>query len=138
MSYRYSHLEKGKNYDDKLTEVLMENYNIKMEAKILTKLIPSLFPNGVNRFLDFAGGTGRITKLIEPFVLESIAIDVSESMLAVAKKKCKRTKFILADITKVPMNLEPFDLVTAFRFFGNRDRYERLVPGDFSSMIQLF
>jgi SAM-dependent methyltransferase len=40
-------------------------------------------------------------------------------MLDVARPKCPRTTFIRADLTTRPVPLPPFDLVTAFRFFGN-------------------
>ena len=121
MGYRDSHLEKGNDYDIDLEQFPMDHYMADAEARILSKLVPRLFPNGVNNYLDFAGGTGRVTRLVEAFASESTAIDISESMQSVAKRKCKKTHFILADITKEPIELEPFELVTAFRFFGNAE-----------------
>ena len=121
MSYRESDLRKGDDYDRYLESDPMDRYMAQVEAKILTKLVPRMFPNGIERYLDFAGGTGRITQLVEQFASDSTAIDISESMQAIAKKKCKSTTFIVADITTEPLDLDPFDLVTSFRFFGNAE-----------------
>ena len=72
MSYRDSYLKKGDRYDDELAGAPLDNYIANVEEKILAKILPKLFPCGINRYLDFAGGTGRITQLIEPFAQESI------------------------------------------------------------------
>ena len=40
-------------------------------------------------------------------------------MLARAAPKCPRTTFLLRDMTREPAGIEPVQLVTAFRFFGN-------------------
>ena len=90
MGYRDSHLEKGNDYDIDLEQFPMDHYMADAEARILSKLVPRLFPNGVNNYLDFAGGTGRVTRLVEGFASESTAIDISESMQSVAKRKCKK------------------------------------------------
>ena len=72
--------------------------------------------------LDFACGTGRITELLENRVKTSTGVDVSGSMLAIARKKLKRTEIIETDITAENV-LKPkkFNLITAFRFFLNAE-----------------
>jgi len=42
-------------------------------------------------------------------------------MLSVARSKCPTTEFVVADVTKSLPALEPYDLVTSFRFFGNAE-----------------
>jgi len=96
------------------------------EEKFLKETIPQLFPNAVPHYLDFACGTGRITSVVENFSQHSYAVDVSESMQARARKRCKRTVFFLEDITKARLGIEPVQLATAFRFFGNAENELRL------------
>jgi hypothetical protein len=47
-------------------------------------------------------------------------------MLDIAKKKCIQAKFFLFDLTKESPDLGAFDLITAFRFFGNAQDELRL------------
>ena len=48
-------------------------------------------------------------------------MDVSESMVAEARPKCPRTRFVVHDVTETPLPIAPVELVTAFRFFGNAE-----------------
>lgn len=125
-SYRDSHLEKSADYDQDLKEGAFDAYMATHEAAFLRRNIPILFPGGLPSYLDFACGTGRITSVVEGLAERSYGVDVSESMQAVAKAKCKKTTFFLQDITQQPLDLEPVDLVTAFRFFGNAEEALRL------------
>ena len=89
------------------------------EAHWTTLIARRLHQRGIPRYLDFACGTGRITSLVSPFAGESIGVDVSESMLQAARLKCPAVRFIKADVTQERVDLGLFDLITAFRFFGN-------------------
>jgi SAM-dependent methyltransferase len=117
--YRRSHLKKGPDYDDDLSQGDFDTYMTARECELIERIVHRGFPGGVPRYLDFACGTGRITQVVEPVAVESYGIDVSEAMLDTARAKCLRTTFIRADLTTRPIPLPPFDLVTAFRFFGN-------------------
>lgn len=117
--YRDSHIERGGVYDSNLLESPFDNYMAIHERRILSKVIPDTFPNGVDRYLDFACGTGRITQLVSSYAKQPMAVDISESMLARAREKCPGVTFHLADLTKDKVDFDPFDLVTSFRFFGN-------------------
>jgi predicted TPR repeat methyltransferase len=117
--YRLSHLEKGVDYDDDLSRGNFDTYMTERERELVARIVRRRFPGGVLRSLDFACGTGRITQIVEPLVRESYGVDVSEAMLGVARRKCPRTTFVQADLTKTSLKLPPFELVTAFRFFGN-------------------
>ena len=139
--YRASHLEKGDEYDAAIESAAFDAYLACVERDLLLRLVPRLFPTGVERYLDFACGTGRITAVVAQFARESIGVDVSASMVARAREKCPATKFVMRDITVDPIGLQAFDLVTAFRFFGNAEpelRYsalraigELLAPGGY-------
>lgn len=72
--------------------------------------------------LDFACGTGRVMAFLEPDVRVSTGIDISASMLDVARSKVKRAQLICADITTDKSSIEGrYDLITCFRFFLNAE-----------------
>ncbi len=117
--YRRSHLEKGTDYDAALATSPFDRYMARQEAKIAIALVDRLFPGGVPRYLDFACGTGRIISLLESRAERAYGVDVSPTMLAEAKQKCRKAELIERDITRDEFTLGDFDLVTSFRFFGN-------------------
>src|SRR5688500_16110062 len=117
--YRSSHQHKGDVYDGVISSSPFERYMDDWEKRHLLRIIPQLFPTGKPRCLDFACGTGRVTSRVEPMASESYGVDVSESMLNSARAKCRSTTFVCADLTKEDVDLGTFDVVTAFRFFGN-------------------
>ena len=117
--YRHSHLGKGEDYDLDLSRGGFDSYMADQESKLLSGIVPTLFPGGVRRYLDFACGTGRVTRILEPLADESYGVDVSETMVGQARRKCSRTTFVIGDITRGHLGLQPMNLVSAFRFFGN-------------------
>lgn len=139
--YRDSHLDRGSTYDHTLGSTPLDAYMNRWEAHHLARVLPKLFPSGIARYLDFACGTGRITQHVAPRCCESYGVDVSESMLNVARSKCERTHFTCIDLTNADWAQQSFDLVTSFRFFGNaqdelrqsalRAIYRRLKPGGY-------
>jgi ubiquinone/menaquinone biosynthesis C-methylase UbiE len=121
VDYRESHLSKGDSYDVRIATEPFDAYMARREARYLTEIVPRLVNQGARRYLDFACGTGRITATVGPLVEETIGVDVSESMLAQARRKCPFARFVCADITSEPLDLGTFDLATSFRFFGNAE-----------------
>ena len=117
--YRTSHLKKGEDYDRDLAVGDLNTYMALREREILTRVMPSLFPGGIPRYLDFACGTGRVTQTIAPLARESFGVDVSETMLEQARRKCPGTTFFVRDVTRDGPPVTGVDLVSAFRFFGN-------------------
>lgn len=117
--YRNSHKSKGGAYDGTISSSPFDAYMDKWEEHHLAQTLRRLFPTTLPRYLDFACGTGRITKRVALHASESYGVDVSETMLESARAKCRSTRFICADLTKDMVDLGVFDLVTAFRFFGN-------------------
>ncbi|MFB9265024.1 class I SAM-dependent methyltransferase [Bradyrhizobium erythrophlei] len=69
--------------------------------------------------LDFACGTGRITRVAAMFFGSVVGVDVSKAMLVAAPVPDDVT-LICIDITKAPLG-QAFDVVTAFRFFLNAE-----------------
>lgn len=139
--YRLSHLKRGASYDDVLAETPFDAYMAGWERRHLGDIVKGLFPAGVPRFLDFACGTGRITTTVAPLSRESVAVDISPSMIEVAKRKLPATEFHLGDLTQDALDIGVFDLITSFRFFGNaqsdlrekalRTLVQRLAPGGY-------
>jgi SAM-dependent methyltransferase len=126
MDYRLSHLQKGRDYDEDLSRGDLETYMTERERDIVVRVVRESFPDGIPRYLDFACGTGRITQHVAPLARESYGIDVSATMQAEARRKCPRTTFITADLTRDQLDLPPFNVVTAFRFFaGAQDELRR-------------
>jgi predicted TPR repeat methyltransferase len=119
--YRQSHVGKGADYDRDLAGGGFDSYMTAREAVLVPALVRELFPNSPPKYLDFACGTGRITSLVEPLARESCGVDISESMVAEAVRKCPKTHFVLRDLTKEALAETDFDLATAFRFFGNAE-----------------
>jgi SAM-dependent methyltransferase len=75
---------------------------------------------GPIRLLDFACGTGRVTSALEPLVDETLGVDISKNMVALARAKCSKAQLKVGDILAQPDLLEGnFDLITAFRFLLN-------------------
>jgi SAM-dependent methyltransferase len=126
LDYRHSHFRDGTEYDAELDGNPLDAYMSRCEADVLARLVPRLFPSGVDRYLDFACGTGRITSQMEAIARQSFAIDVSPGMMAVARRRCARTDFIRCDITLEQPVIEPVQLITAFRFFGNAQQELRV------------
>jgi len=72
--------------------------------------------------LDFACGTGRVLALLSPRVDSAVGVDVSESMLEVARELSPDAEILHADITRESVLADRrFDLITAFRFFPNAE-----------------
>ena len=117
--YRAVHLEKGSKYDANLAESPFDAYMAAWERKHLPAIVKRFYPQGPQRYLDFACGTGRITQVVAPHAGETVGVDISPTMLEHARLKCPGASFVEADLTKASVDLGRFDLVTSFRFFGN-------------------
>ena len=117
--YRLSHLERGGRYDATLAAAPFDAHMARVEGEYLRSLVPRLFPSAPPRYLDFACGTGRITEVVAPMAAEAVGVDISDSMLEQARRKCPSVRFVHADLTQADVDVGSFDLVTSFRFFGN-------------------
>ena len=124
ISYTESHkyAGKGAEYEQYYQTQTWQRFLWSREQEIILKILEKYFADRDVHLLDFACGTGRVTALLENRVKTSTGVDVSGSMLAIAREKLKRTQIIEADIT-VQNLLKPrtFNLITAFRFFLNAE-----------------
>ncbi len=112
---RYDEIEYG---EGSYSQLLWE-----LEKSVLRATVAELRQSKTQiRYLDFASGTGRVAAVIEGLVDSATAIDVSDSMLARARQRLRRTTVLRRDITTEPDRAEErFDLITAFRFFLNAE-----------------
>ncbi len=124
LSYRDSHKypSKGGEYETYYATQLWQKFLWSRERKFILRILKKYYAGRNVHLLDFACGTGRITSLLEDRVKTSTGVDISSSMLAIAKEKLKRTEIIEADIT-IDNVLEgrKFNLIMAFRFFVNAE-----------------
>jgi ubiquinone/menaquinone biosynthesis C-methylase UbiE len=124
ISYRDSHKyqSKGAEYEAYYQNKTWQRFLWSREQEILLRILEKYFKGIDVHLLDFACGTGRIVEFLENRVTTSTGIDVSGSMLAIAREKLKRTELIETDITAENI-LKPrkFNLITAFRFFLNAE-----------------
>lgn len=121
IDYRFSHVgkERGVDYDQLFVKDTHASRIFILEKNILEKIYTLFLGDKEIDYLDFACGTGRVIQFIEDKVTTSCGVDVSDDMIILARKKCHHSKFYVSDITKNPLKLKKFDLITAFRFFLN-------------------
>lgn len=123
INYRTSHNSEGygKHYDKTYSEGYYKYQWEKLEKPLLENILENLNEKIENtKSLDFACGTGRILKSHEKFFDYSHGVDVSESMIEIARSRCENSKIFKQDITREPLS-ELFDVITAFRFFLNAE-----------------
>jgi len=90
------------------------------QVRSLLEEIRQQHPTG--RHLDFACGTGRITRLTEEIFAEVDALDISPAMVEVARAAGRQARFHVGNILESP-NLcpGPYASITSFRFLLNID-----------------
>lgn len=121
-SYRESHKQKGDDYHRTFEEMPHRNMVWRLEQRVLTRIVNSRFGRSRPDYLDFASGTGRVLSHLSGLVESSTAVDISESMLAVAAQNVPGARIAAGDITREELLPgESFDLITAFRFFPNAE-----------------
>ena len=124
--YRNSHLgsDKAHSYHQQFKYNKYRAMIWDKEKIILNKIVKKNFSDGVSNYLDFACGTGRILGFLSKYAREITGVDLSESMLEIAKKSTPDSaQLICEDITKNDtLNDNKYDLITAFRFFPNAQR----------------
>ncbi len=84
-----------------------------------------LHPQG--RHLDFACGTGRITKVAEEIFPEVDALDISSSMVELARETCPRAHFFVGNVLEDSgLCPGPYTSISSFRLLLNLDAELRI------------
>lgn len=123
-SYRNSHLGRGWDYHKKFQDSRHRAMMWRLECRVLDRVLSNRSDTSTANCLDFACGTGRILHFVAPRVRRVLGVDVSDSMLTVARQSLPSNAEVrLVDLTRDPAALgeERFDLITAFRFFPNAE-----------------
>ena len=131
MNYRKSHIGKGIDYDQLFVEDYRTLILSEIERKWLNSIVSQYYKHGLITHLDFACGTGRIIGYLQDQNIQSTGVDVSKTMLEVARQKCPNARFLEIDVTEgeIEQLKGKFDLITSFRFLTNAEpplRYEAL------------
>lgn len=122
VGYRGSHLGKGSAYHEQFFDNSYLAHVFRVEQDILKRVIKECFGANPIHHLDFACGTGRILHFLNQFTSSSYGVDISGSMLEVAKQFVDGSCLYCCDLTKERIfEDQSFNLITAFRFFPNAE-----------------
>lgn len=122
--YRTTHIGPqswAKDYDAKLFAPGSFDAAIwEREQRLLDRILQERVPCRQS-YLDFACGTGRVLSYVEPSFQTAVGLDISATMLGVARERVRAATLVEADATRDPQVLEGrrFDFISAFRFFLN-------------------
>jgi predicted TPR repeat methyltransferase len=111
----------AKDYDAKLFSPGSFDAAIwEREQQLLDRIVQQQVPHH-HSYLDFACGTGRVLSHVEPSFQSSLGLDISDTMLTVARGRVRTATLVQGDATGNPAVLDGrrFDFITAFRFFLN-------------------
>jgi SAM-dependent methyltransferase len=124
MTYTDSHKGKGRDYHESFRpEVNAYRAMLwRLEQASLDQIFREFLGSGKIAHLDFACGTGRILGHLQGRAASSTGVDVSASMMEVAREVTPAAELIEADLTRHDvLGTRQFDLITAFRFFPNAE-----------------
>jgi SAM-dependent methyltransferase len=123
IDYRDSHTgkDRGKLYDARYREGADAFYWNLIECPLVVSLFRKLSVRHGKCYLDVACGTGRILEIATPAFDSVTGVDVSESMLAEARRKVPSAKLLQMDIAAEGQDLGRFDVISLFRFLLNAE-----------------
>jgi SAM-dependent methyltransferase len=79
------------------------------------------------RLLDFACGTGRVLSYFETITTHSDGLDISETMVKIARQRCPKSRLYVADICNESVVQDAsYDVITSFRFLLNAEAELRI------------
>ncbi|MGH7801661.1 MAG: class I SAM-dependent DNA methyltransferase [Thermodesulfobacteriota bacterium] len=125
--YRSSHLaqECASKFDRHYTSGRGHLYWQNFEKPYLEKLFTRLGKEYPGRYLDFACGTGRILQIGFPHFIDSVGMDISEVMLAEARRRVPGARLIQTDVMLDPPDVGKFNVVSLFRFILSAEHHLR-------------
>jgi SAM-dependent methyltransferase len=124
LPYTERHKARGVDYDETFSpEVNPYRAMVwRLEQQVLNGILRDHLGSGKIAHLDFACGTGRIMGHLLRHTASATGVDVSTSMIEVARKVAPGAELIEADLTQQDvLGQRRFDLITAFRFFPNAE-----------------
>ncbi|MEM3402349.1 MAG: methyltransferase domain-containing protein [Candidatus Hadarchaeales archaeon] len=76
-------------------------------------------PKKISRLLDVGCGTGLLLAELEERAEEAYGVDLSSEMLKVARKRCRKSKLLVADAENLPFEDGFFDCIVSFTLLQN-------------------
>ena len=122
--YRESHLQtgKGESYHAAFEDKPYRKMVWQLEKGILDNILATFYKASEVHHFDFSCGTGRILSYLENRTKTTVGVDLSPSMLEVARENSGTAEIIEADLTRSDvLGDRKFNLITAFRFFPNAE-----------------
>lgn len=129
MGYTSSHKGRGRDYHETFAAEVnpYRAMHWRLEQRALDRILRDHLGSQKVAYLDFACGTGRILGHLARQVDTATGVDVSPTMMEVAREGAPGAELIEADLTKKDVLGERrFSLITAFRFFPNAEPELRL------------
>lgn len=119
--YTQSHQAKGTAYHDRFARLRGRRMVWGFEQEFLLEFAGREGPFDLH--LDFAGGTGRIAGVLERHSASQVVLDVSDTMLEVARSHLKQARIVCADFRRAEGIVQDgsVQVATAFRFFPNAE-----------------
>ena len=122
-SYRDSHLDRGTDYDEGWSTIPHRAMMWRLEQRALDSIFARAGGRRFEDYLDFACGTGRMLGFLGKYAQSVTGVDISPSMLEVARERVPKAELICGDLTREPLlTNRQFDVISAFRFFPNATR----------------
>jgi predicted TPR repeat methyltransferase len=124
LPYVERHKARGQDYAESFSPELNPYRAMmwRLEQRALSAGLRDRLASRKMALLDFACGTGRILGHLHTHMASVTGVDVSSSMMEVARKVAPGAELIEADLTREDvLGDRRFDLITAFRFFPNAE-----------------
>lgn len=120
-SKRFMNPEAVRRYEDLYSDAnSFDSIVWLFEQEFIRSILVSFVSPTMHSALDFACGTGRVTRFLEHFFTDVYGVDISPAMTEICSRSVTKAKILTGDIIHDDDLLPgPFDLITAFRFFLN-------------------
>ena len=109
---------KGFSEIAEIYDLLFEDIDYGEWAVYISKIL-NFAPIPVRRVLEVGCGTGNLTRELVRLGYEVVGVDVSEGMLAVARRKVPGVRFVRADVRELALGEEYDAVVSTFDSLNN-------------------
>jgi demethylmenaquinone methyltransferase/2-methoxy-6-polyprenyl-1,4-benzoquinol methylase len=106
-----------------------DNWDLKEKPKthkVLQKIIKRIKLKSYENVLDVGCGTGICYPYLKEKFNNYIGVDISQKMVAIAKRKFPEAKFLNKDFQEIKLKKNFFDLVLIFNAFPHFDKIKTI------------
>jgi 2-polyprenyl-3-methyl-5-hydroxy-6-metoxy-1,4-benzoquinol methylase len=122
----YADPEMARTFDDRRFGGPIGDLMARSQARVLANMVGRIQDR---RILDVGTGTGRVAILLAHGAARVTAVDASEEMLAIARRRAAdalvKVRFTLGDAHQLDFPDRDFDAVVAFRLLMHTPRWQR-------------